>query len=215
MSALLALALALLTPAPGPLYAGYEQVEGQREVPVLGTLRTRRHTWFLARFEPDGAGGRVLRQRACAVRFEPAKGAVVRLPDRLLARLPASRLELAPAEGGWRGAAQLAGWGEEDLDEDGQPGATIEVDAPLCGGALYVAHQTRSDLTARARGAEVVGEITIEVAQRVLGARGACLRELSEDGREVLRGRFRMVPVAPDATCARLPAEAWPRSTEG
>ncbi len=201
-------ALLLSTP-PAPLWAGYQEVTGEREVPILGTVTTRNRTWFLARWDRDG-DGYVLRQRTCGVRFDRVMGVGVKLPDRLLARLPVQTARFVPrGDGTWFGEWE-SGWGGEDLDADGRPGVTIEVDAPMCGGRIQVASRTVSRAQLRADGEVLEGGVVVDVTQDVLGASNACLRSASDDTREQHRGWMRLVPVPPDSTCGRWRTDEWP-----
>jgi hypothetical protein len=206
---MIAATLALLLSPPPTLWAGYQEVAGERDVPVLGTVTTRNRTWFLARWEPEG-DGYVLRQRTCGVDFDRVMGVAVKMPDRLLARLPVTTARFAPrADGSWFGQWE-SGWGAEDLDADGRPGVTIVVDAPMCGGRVQVTSSTVSRATLKPDGEALAGGVVVDVTQSVLDASNACLRSASEDTREQHRGWMRLVPVPPDSTCGRWRTDEWP-----
>ncbi len=196
-------------PPAAPLLAGYQEVEGAREVPVLGAVTTRSRTWFLARWLPDG-DHRVLAMRTCGVEFDRVLGAKVELPSRALARLPVVRAPFrARADGSLVSAAWSSGW-QDDLDEDRRPGVSIHVDAPVCSGQVYVTSEARSSAVLFERGGTFEGRLRVRVKQRVLGASNDCLRRVSEDSDEELSGRLRLVPVPGDATCGRWSSERWP-----
>jgi hypothetical protein len=204
-----AIALALLLSPPPVLWAGYQEVTGEHDVPVIGTVETRNRTWFLARFDPEG-GGRVLRERVCGVDFDRVMGVRVRLPERLLARLPivTARFEAQP-DGGWAGE-WITGWGREDLDDDGRPGVTIDVDAPMCGGRVEVESRSTSRAVLRPEGDGFAGPLVVDVDQTMLGASNVCLRAASDDTREHHTGWMRLVAVPPDSTCGRWGPADWP-----
>jgi hypothetical protein len=215
MTPLLALLfLAAPTPKAAPgLWAGYEVVEGQRTVPVLGTIPTRRRAWFLARWRPDAgdAGRMILERQPCGVAFDKAKGVQVSLPQTFVRQRPTETVRFnRDAAGGFRGGQWQTGWGPEDADGDGHPGVSVQVDAPLCGGALYISSSSRNQAVAHRKGAALLGRIRTEVRQRVLGASGACLRATASDTVERKAGWFRLVPAPDDATCDSWSHARWP-----
>lgn len=209
-------ALALLLPAPAAaeapadtLWAGYQVVTGSKRIPILGNLQTRTRTWFLARWRED-EGGATLTRRVCGVAVDPVMGVEVRLPAALLANLPVSRMRFDLLAEGLVAVDAEEGWGREDLDRDGRPGVTIEVDAPLCGGKLYVASRTTANARAERVGDTIEGRIGVRVEQEILGASATCLRATADDTEDQMLGWFRLLPVPDDATCASWPHAAWP-----
>lgn len=209
------------TPAPAArapalpaasLWAGHQRLVGRRWVPVLGHLATRTDSYVLAEVE-QRAGVLTLRQRTCRMDFAPVAGARFAFDRRALAHLPVAQLGFRLAAAGhWRASPWVVGWGPaDDLDGDGQPGARIEVVAPLCSGSLHVASRAVSVAEGRLRpGGGLVGQVGVVVTQRILAASGACLRLVARDSREQLSGFFAYTPVAVSATCERLLARGWP-----
>src|SRR5690606_9360141 len=55
------------------VWAGHQVVEGEKKIPVLGTLETRMDSYTLARVRRSGAGF-VVEQTACRVSFEKVAG---------------------------------------------------------------------------------------------------------------------------------------------
>lgn len=205
-AALLLLTLAQAPAPPTQLWAGHMVVHGVREVPILGRLDPRTDTYVLASVVPR-EGGYDLVQRPCRTTIAPVAGVRVGFRPDTDARLPEAHLSFRPGEGGLVAPGWDTGWAEEDLDQDSQPGVTVLVDAPLCGGELYVASQTRSSATARESDGGLVGELDVTVAQTILGADGACLKLVASDGEHRMRGRFAYAPVPAGTTCADA---IWP-----
>lgn len=224
-AALLAGATATASPPEqGAWYLGHTWVGNRRDLPVLGSIETRTDTWVLAHVRPV-EGGYELVQQPCAFKIRPTAGVRVRMEDAAVRLLPEARFTLREPDpdrsdpdrsdpAALQAPPWLSGWGEEDIDADGLPGATIRVHAALCGGHLQVASQTRSQATAAWQGAALVGELGVEVSQRILDASGACLRVVARDSVERMQGRFRYEPAPPGATCDALPLSAWPQAEE-
>lgn len=185
---------------------------GRRWVPILGQLATRTDSYVLAQVVRQ-RGALVLEQRTCRMDFAPVAGARFAFDRRALPNLPVARLTFSQGAAGlWRAAPWIVAWdAAADPEADGQPGARIDVTAPLCAGALQVASRAVSVAQGRrlASGG-LVGQIAVTVTQRILGASGLCLRAVAHDSREQLSGFFAYAPVAATATCAGLLAQAWP-----
>ncbi|MEZ4473802.1 MAG: hypothetical protein R3F60_24030 [bacterium] len=173
-------------------------------------MQTRSQTWFLATLTPTIGGGFTLEQRPCRVEIAPVLGVSVRMDPAAVPRLPAAVATFQRQPDGSFGApGWTAGWDAEDVDGDGHPGLTLAVDAPLCGGRLYVASQSTTRARLRAHDGALEARIAVQVEQRVLGADGACLKATAADETQALTGWFRLVPVPPGTTCPTDPAR-WP-----
>ncbi len=198
-------------PAAAPtLYAGYQEVVGEKTVPVIGALKTRNRVWFLAEHRPQPNGDVTLVQRTCQVAFDRVMGVQVSLGPGLLAALPPVTIPLTRQPDGSLGGGWTHGWGREDLERDGHPGATIVVDAPMCGGRLYVASQTTTKARVRPNRGGLDGRLIVSVDQQVLGADSACLRAASEDEHLDQTGWLRLVPVPAGSDCRTFSRAAWP-----
>lgn len=185
----------------GGTFVGHTWVGTERELPILGVLRTQTDTWVIAELRVED--GRVtIEQRPCGMEIKPVAGVHVGMDQAGLQRLPSTTFHFDSASGGGLEApAWRQGWGEEDVDHDGDPGATIRVRHPLCGGRLQVASDTTSTATGRWEGGALVGDLSVEVGQRILGASGACLKLAARDSVETMRGGFRYTPVLPGSGC--------------
>lgn len=189
-------------------WAGHIVVQGERHIPLLGDLDPRTDTFVLAEVRPV-EGGFEVEQRNCRTVVAPVAGAQVRFLPGVDALLPLARIRFEVAGDGLVAQGWETGWGEEDVDLDGNPGVTVEVDAPMCGGHVYVASHTRSAASAGQDGEGLRGSLQVTVEQRILGADGACLRLVAQDSLDPMTGVFVYAPVAADATCEAL-LGAWP-----
>lgn len=207
------LVIAMLSPLPGAgtdLWAGHQVVWGKRKIPVLGERETRTETFVLARVHRDG-DDLVLAQGACRVIVGDVAGVRTRIAAASARRLPVVRFRLEGGAAGtdWRGRWR-SGWDARDWDGDGRPGLSVEVDAPLCGGSVYVATESESRAEATPYDAAIRGRITVTVHQRVLGASNVCLELAGSDTEEEQRGVFAYRPVPADSTCDSLAEAGWP-----
>lgn len=207
-------ALWALPPEPAEvLWAGHQILVGERPVPVFGTVDTRMEVFFLARVVDDD-GFLIVAQQGCASRLDPVAGVRITVPPRVTQRLPVVPFTLAPpAADGWRYAPTWeAGWGEEDLDEDGHPGVTFHAESFFCSGDLYVGSWSINKARLRRDGAERwVGEMRVRTSQRTLDTTSACLKWGASDDPQPMHGTVAYVPVPAGTTCASLLAEdAWP-----
>ncbi len=212
---LLTLALGAEAPAPAALseaggwvlWAGHQLVTGAQSAPVIGEIRTRTDSFLLARARRTEAGWE-FEQRACRVEIADVAGASVTMA-RPVERLPEARFtlteKLGAFEGGW-----FSLWGREDVDGDGRPGATVIVDAPLCGGTLEVASRTGNFASASPAGGALRGTIRVRVEQWILGTDGACLSLVAKDTDERMTGTFAYAEVPAGTTCATLEGRPWP-----
>jgi hypothetical protein len=189
------------------LWAGHQVTFGKRDVPFKGEVETRMDSFVLARL--DRRGDIIeLEQTACHVRFAKVAGVMVHMN---VQALPRTRMVFAAAAT----AEDLTGrsvvaWGSEDLDEDGHPGVTVHVQAPVCSGELYVSNRSKTKATATLEPERLQGRASVHVEQRILGAEGACLSAVAKDTDEHQRGPFAYVPVPEGTTCETLLSQGWP-----
>jgi hypothetical protein len=190
-------------------WVGHQITRGQRNLPVLGDMKTRSDTWVVADVVRTPSSIELV-ERACRVRVVESPGAHISMPDAAVRQLPPvrTRYERRPG-GGWQAGPWRAGWDAQDHDHDGHPGLTVTVEAPLCGGQLYVASDVLSLARAELQDGALVGELKVKLGQKILGAEGKCLSVLAADSQEKLWGTFAYVPVARDATCESLAREGW------
>ena len=212
---LLLLALLLLAlparAADALVWLGHQVVEGRKPIPLLGELETRTDSYVLAHVTREGDTLR-LRQEACAMDVRETLGVKVAMTPEALRRLPVAdiRLTVQP-DGTLRAAPWTVAWGEEDVDRDGQPGVTIQVDSRMCGGALYMASTSTSRAgQVRLTPQGMAGELSVLLEQRLLGASRSCLLLGGSEQREEQTGRFVYVQVPPETTCADVPLARSP-----
>lgn len=190
------------------VWAGHQVVEGEKKVPVLGTLETRMDTYTLARVRRSGEGF-VVEQTACRVTFKKVAGTKIKMSTKHLPRTQ-TRFRLDDESGSVVGGSVVA-WGKRDIDEDGHPGMAIEVDAPMCGGTLHVANSSKTRARGRLDGRDGMrGTVDVVVEQEVLDAEGGCLSRMAKDSTERNTGRFAFTRVDASATCSSLAAGGWP-----
>lgn len=94
-----------------------------------------------------------------------------------------------------------------DWDNDGHPGATLQLSIPLLpSGELYIVQRGQSVLTGYIVEPGIVeGKIQVQsFEQRVLGARPSFLAKSPEIEPDPNESRFRLMPISAGATCAAL-----------
>lgn len=192
-------------------WAGHQVSYGSREIPFRGEVTTRVDSLVLARVKFDG-NRMILVQDACAVRFAEVGGVQVHMDA---TALPPTRMrfDLQP-DGETFTAKSLVSWGEEDVDGDGNPGMTVEVDAPVCAGDLYVSNRSRTRAEGWFDAEHFRGNAKVKVEQEVLGAKGRCLGVVARNTAEVVSGPFAYVNVPRGTTCASLIRDGWPVDAE-
>ena len=191
------------------LWAGHEVIEGYKEIPVIGKLKTRTETYSLARVtaDPRVPGGLVLDAEACRVSFKKVAGIGVAMDAR---KLPRSRVRLHPEGNGLAGGGVVR-WGREDVDGDGAPGAAVTVDSLMCGGTLHVSNESRISMRSTSlTPAGMSGRVSVRTDQSILKAEGRCLSRMAEDEVASSKGRFVYKRVAEGSTCSSLMRSAWP-----
>jgi hypothetical protein len=204
-------------PPPAPVvekWIGTLAVFGSRKVPLLGKVEFRTDTHVLATATLEGPVW-VVAQSTCRVNFKKVAGAKITLDETAPSKMPMAHFTWLPGEDVWMAGPWGSGWDEADHDQDGNPGITMHIAAPFCGGELYVA--SKASQTARGepgKGRVVEGKLDIHVEQNILGARGPCLNLMARDTKEWMHGQFAFVKVEDDATCASVKAERFPDPLE-
>jgi hypothetical protein len=190
-------------------WAGHEILIGRVDLPLLGRIDTRTDNFVIATVTREGETYKLV-QSACGSHTKPVLGSSVTLRDSAFSLLPATTIEYRRSGTTLVAPRWTSGWGSEDVDGDGHPGVTYDVNAPLCGGQIYAS--VHNVAMARAREGEqgrIAGEVKVRATQNVLGTNGTCLDMFAGDRKEELRGTFAYVPVPAGATCDSL-AGAWP-----
>lgn len=195
------------------LWAGHQATVGARRVPILGTLVTRSDTFLLATIRREGDEVR-LEQQLCKLDIAPFAGVKVSLLAEGVPKMPRTPVVFRRKGVRWEAVPWSTSWNYEDVDGDGKPGATVTVEAPICGGTLFVG----SNSQAVARGVEkaggISGELKVSVEQRILQTSGGCLALVAKDTKEQVVGTFAYVPVPAGSTCESLMGSKWPAHAE-
>jgi len=202
----------VLEPAPVvEKWIGTLAVLGSRKVPLLGKVEFRTDTQVLATATEEGPVWTVA-QKTCRVNFPKVAGAKISLNETAPQVMPIAHFNWVPGEDEWHAGPWGSGWDENDHDGDGNPGITFHVQAPFCGGDIYVS--SKASQTARGKPGKddtvVEGVIDIHVEQNILGARGPCLTLMARDTKEWMRGQFAFVRVEDDATCDSVKVDRFP-----
>lgn len=223
MGSLLAPLLALLAHGadaavaepPPELWAGHQVLIGKRKIPLYGQQETHTENFLLA--EVRRTPSRIdIRQKVCRIDIRPIKGTLASMSPETVAHLPRTHIVLDEKSDETLAAAPWShGWGPDDIDGDGHPGATVHI-AGTCSGDIYISTESQSTLLAGQAVADgASGEMSVALRQKVLGASGLCLKLIAGDSDEVQRGWFDYRRVAPGTTCQSLTAAAaagkpWP-----
>ena len=200
--------------APEPrveLWAGHQVSNGKRKIPLYGEKDTHTENYFIA--EVHRTPSRIeLRQRVCRIDIRPIKGVTPTMKPETIARLPKAHVVLEEKPDGSLVAVPWStGWGSEDLDADGFPGATVQISGTSCSGDVYVSSlSTTSLLSGRATDDGATGEIALHLKQKILGAKGFCLKLIAGDSDEMQTGSFAYRRVEPGTTCQSLAGKPWP-----
>lgn len=205
---------ALPAPTAAPeqkTWVGVLSVLGSRKIPLLGKVEFQTDTFVLARATRRDATHWDVDQATCRVAFPKTMGAQISLDPAAFAKIPHSTLTWEIADdGSWSAGPWASGWSEEDHDRDGEPGITLNVRAPFCGGDLYASSEADQSATGRPDGTHVVaGTIQVHVIQKTLGTKGPCLSLMARDSDEVMDGRFAFLEVPEGTTCDS--AQRWPK----
>lgn len=197
------------------LWAGHQVTFGKRVIPFKGEVETRMDSFVLARLERDGDLVE-LHQTACHVRFSKVAGVTVHMNAQSLprTRMVFAAADDAPAANGALQGRSVVAWASEDLDDDGHPGVTVHVQAPVCNGDLYVSNRSKTKATATIAPDRLEGRAKVHVKQTILGAEGACLSAVAKDTDEHQSGPFAYVPVPEGTTCETLFRQGWPVTAE-
>jgi hypothetical protein len=194
------------------LWAGHEILSGKRKIPLYGEKETHTENYVLA--EVRRSPSRIdIRQKTCRIDVRPIKGVTPVMKPETVARLPRAHIVLEKKEDGTLiGAAPwTTAWGEEDIDGDGFPGATVQITGTSCSGNLYVSSQSVTSLLGGYLTEDgAVGEISVRLKQKILGANGFCLKLMAGDSDDTQTGSFAYRRVESGATCQSLAAAPWP-----
>ena len=198
-------------------------------VPFFGSSKSASKSVSLVEIRRDG-NELIQNHQVCDFRvLEDSKFIKMIFPEKFIAALSSHTypIQIEKLGEGWRYRADLGverigyratGTEEQlpgsiddpavfDWDNDGHPGATLQLSIPLLpSGELYIVQRGQSILTGDIleRG-KVEGRIQVQsFAQRVLGARPSFLAKSPEIEPDANESRFRLTPVSDSTTCAAL-----------
>ena len=191
------------------VWVGHQVVFGKTAVPFKGVEQTRSDSYLLAKVQRRG-GEIHIEQAACKVTFKEISGVKINIPTDALLKLPSAHITFKSEGDVWRAVPWHVGWTRQDVDEDGTPGLSVEVDASICSGTLHVASSTLSKAVAKDTEDGLVGRISVKVKQDVLGSDNVCLSLFSSDTVERQQGAFIYRRVPSDVTCKGLLEKPWP-----
>jgi len=193
------------------VWAGHQVSNGKRKIPLYGEKETHTENYFIA--EVHRTASRIdIRQRTCRIDIRPIKGVTPTMKPETIARLPKARIALEERPDGSLVAAPWStGWEAEDIDADGFPGATVQISGTSCSGDVYVSSQTMTSLlSGRATDDGISGEVSLRLKQKILAAKGLCLKLMAGDSDESQTGAFAYRRVEPGTTCQSLAGKPWP-----
>jgi len=201
-------------PIPEPrteVWAGHQVSNGKRKIPLYGEKETHTENFFIA--EVHRTPSRIeIRQKTCRIDISPIKGVTPTMKPETIARLPKAHIVLEKkADGSLVADPWSTGWESEDIDSDGFPGATVQISGTSCSGDIYVSSQSvTSLLSGRATDDGVTGEVSLRLNQKILGAKGLCLKLMAGDSDERQTGWFAYRRVETGTTCQSLAGKPWP-----
>ncbi len=218
-----ALILALLLaadPAPAEprieVWAGHQVLSGKRKVPIYGEKDTHTENYLIAEVHIS-PGHLDIIQKTCRIDMRPIKTVVASMRPETVLRMPKMRLSLdEKPDGSVVGPPSSSGWGDEDIDADGHPGATVEISGTSCSGEVYVSNQsTTTLLDSRVTDDGMSGKLAVHMKQKILGASGLCLKLIAGDSDETQTGYFAYRRIPAGNSCRTLADKPWPAKAQG
>ena len=197
------------------------------KIPFFGTSKSASKSISLVEIRHDG-NGLIQNHQVCDFRvLEDSKLIKMIFPEKFIAALASHTypIQIEKQSQGWRYRADLGveriGYRSTstedklpskiddpavfDWDNDGHPGATLQLSIPLLpSGELYIVQRGQSILTGEIVEAGKVEGKMQSFEQRVLGARPSFLAKSPEIEPDPNESRFRLTPISPAATCAAL-----------
>ena len=186
-------------------WVGHQIVRANREIMVLGKIETQVDAFVLARVRRNKHRIEI-QQQVCALEFSKQLGVSVSMSPGTIAKLPIAEMVFERQSESQDYAARpwVVQWGRNDLEGDKKPGATIDVDAGICSGKIYVGSRTQSSATGHFTPSGFSAQISIELEQMVLGASNWCLKVASSNLTEHQRGFLSYRRVNKDTTCQSI-----------
>jgi hypothetical protein len=197
-------------------WAGHQVLNGKRRVPIYGEKDTHTENYLIAEVHRS-PGHLEIVQKICRIEIAPIKSVLASMKPETVVHMPKARLSLdEKSDGSLTGAPWSSGWGEEDLDGDGHPGASVQISGTSCSGEVYVSNQSTTTLTSgQASDDGITGQLTVRMKQRILGASGFCLKLIAGDSDETQTGWFAYRRIQPGNSCRTLAGKPWPVKAQG
>jgi len=192
-------------------WVGHQVLKGKRKIPIYGEKETHTENYYIA--EIHRTEGRIdIRQKICRIVVRPIKGVTPTMSTQTMLRLPRSHLVLAEDRAGALTAQPwTTGWGEEDIDGDGFPGATVHISGTTCSGDVYVSNQSTTRLlSGHASETGATGQVSVHMKQKIIGASGLCLKLMAGDSEETQTGWFAWKRMPIGQNCRSLADSPWP-----
>jgi hypothetical protein len=198
------------------VWAGHQVLNGKRKVPIYGDKETHTENYLIAEVHRSPGHIEII-QKICRIDIQPIKSVLASMTTETVARLPKSRLSLdEKPDGSVTGAPWSTGWGDEDIDGDSHPGATVRISGTSCSGDVYVSNQSTTTLVSgRATDDGLTGRLSVRMKQKILGASGFCLKLIAGDSDETQTGWFAYRRIEPGNSCRTLAGKPWPVKAEG
>jgi hypothetical protein len=193
------------------VWAGHQVSSGKRKIPLYGEKETHTENYFVAEVHRTASRIDIL-QKTCRIDIRPIKGVTPTMKPETIARLPKAHIVLEEkADGSLVAAPWSAGWETDDIDADGFPGATVQISGTSCSGDIYVSSHTQTALlSGHTTDDGAIGEVSLLLKQKILGAKGLCLKLMAGDSDETQTGAFAYRRVEPGTTCQSLAGKPWP-----
>ena len=198
------------------VWAAHQVLNGKRRVPIYGDKDTHTENYLIAEVHRSPGHIEII-QKICRIDIAPIKSVLASMKTETVVRLPKSRLSLdEKPDASLDGAPWSSGWGDEDLDGDGHPGATVQISGTSCSGEVYVSNQSTTTLTSgRASEDGITGQLAVRMKQKILGASGFCLKLIAGDSDETQTGWFAYRRIQPGSSCRTLAGKPWPVKAQG
>jgi hypothetical protein len=189
-------------------WAGHQVTITTRKVPLLGTIETRQDVYMIADVVREG-DSLVLTERPCTIGIRSGEKVRLSFNPAGVRRIPDTPIRYTPENGVYSGS-WTGGWGERDVDGDGQAGFLVQVEAPVCDGTMSIATVTATRGSAIAAAGGLDGNVRIALDRHILDTSNACLALVPKRSEETIDGWFSYRPTDASATCDGLLAAGWP-----
>jgi hypothetical protein len=167
-------------------------------------ITSETHVWSLVAWE-----GQSFTTQVCKIETTPVFGAAATYPDAFLDSAPVLPRTVSFTDDRFAAGPFHDVVGDGDTDGDGQPGVTVHIAHPRAGsGEVYVRREATTTYDGALVGEEIVGTLTHEASQELLGASTWWLRIPLAQRTARAPGAFVLKPIE-SADCAAVEA-AWP-----